>query len=73
MCKKMLQSLMGGGAKPPAPPAEAQTPYAGGKEGDVLGTVAQTAGGGTVDVGAPKLSGGLDPKKRGKGVPGLGL
>ena len=72
MCKKMLQSLMGGGSSKPAAPAERQTPYKEGKEGIVLGTPATDAAiGGT---GQAKLGGGLvDPKRRNQGVPGLGL
>lgn len=69
MCKKMLQGLFGGGGSMPAAPATAQPKYAGGKEGEVLGTIAAPDEAAT----ATKLSGGLDPKRKGKGVPGLGL
>lgn len=72
MCKKMLQSLLGGGDSAPAPVASAN-PNAQKSDATVLGQISDTAGGGTVDTSSPKLSGGVDPNRRKKGVPGLGL
>lgn len=74
MCKKMLRGLFGGGDPPPPPPARAEKSYDGGKEAEVLGTVAGTAGGASVDTSKPTLSGGLkDQRRKKQGVPGLGL
>ena len=72
MCKKMLQSLLGGGQNQMPDPASSN-PAAQKSSANVLGQISDTAAGGTVDTSSPKLSGGVDPNRRKKGVPGLGL
>ena len=65
MCKKVLQGLFGGGGSAPEKAATPQATYTGGKEGNVMGTIA-------ADPSVPTKLGVVD-KKRGQGVPGLGL